>query len=65
MKRVTKFEINNYRAFFNQYAFELPQGENLLVYGENGSGKSSLFKALSNYLTSSRDLGIYLCEKQL
>lgn len=57
MKRVTKIEINNCRAFFNQYAIDLPQGENLLVYGENGSGKSSLFKALSNYLTSSRDLG--------
>lgn len=56
MKRVTKIEIENYRAFFNSYTIDLPNGENLLVYGENGSGKSSLFKALNNYLTSSRDL---------
>lgn len=58
MKRVTKIEIENYRAFFSSYAIDLPNGENLLVYGENGSGKSSLFKALNNYLTSSRDLAL-------
>lgn len=55
MKRITKIEIENYRAFFGNYKIELPKGENLLVYGENGSGKSSLFKALNNYLSSSRD----------
>jgi len=55
MKKVTKIEIENYRAFFSSNAIDLPNGENLLVYGENGSGKSSLFKALNNYLTSSRD----------
>ena len=58
MKRVTKIEISNYRAFLNKYIIELSQGENFLVYGENGSGKSSLFKALNNYLTSSRDFGV-------
>ncbi|MBL7859759.1 MAG: ATP-binding protein, partial [Cyclobacteriaceae bacterium] len=58
MKRVTKIELSNYRAFFDEYEIVLPLGENLLVYGENGSGKSSLFKALNNYLTSSRDLGL-------
>lgn len=55
MKRITKIEIENFRAFFGSYTIDLPKGENLLVYGENGSGKSSLFKALNNYLTSSRD----------
>lgn len=55
MKRITQIEIENFRAFFGSYKIELPKGENLLVYGENGSGKSSLFKALNNYLSSSRD----------
>lgn len=58
MKRITKIEIENYRAFFGNYKIELPKGENLLVYGENGSGKSSLFKALNNYLSSSRDASV-------
>jgi energy-coupling factor transporter ATP-binding protein EcfA2 len=56
VKRITKIQIDNYRAFLRDYVIDLPQGENLLVYGENGSGKSSLFKALNNYLTSSRNL---------
>ena len=56
MKRITQIEIENFRAFFGSYKIELPRGENLLVYGENGSGKSSLFKALNNYLSSSRDV---------
>jgi len=55
LKRITKIEIENFRAFFGSYKVDLPKGENLLVYGENGSGKSSLFKALNNYLSSSRD----------
>lgn len=55
MKRITKIEVENFRAFFGPYSIDLPNGENLLVYGENGSGKSSLFKAFNNYLSSSRD----------
>jgi len=55
MKRIIKIKIENYRAFFNSYTIDLLNGENLLVYGENGSGKSSLFKAINNYFSSSRD----------
>ncbi len=55
MKRITNLEISNFRAFFDAYQIELPQGENLLIYGENGSGKSSLFKSVSNFLSSSQD----------
>ncbi|HEU5052822.1 MAG TPA: AAA family ATPase [Hanamia sp.] len=57
MKRITKLEISNFRAFLDNYEIELNNGENLLIYGENGSGKSSLFKSLDNFLTSSRDTG--------
>lgn len=55
MKRITKLEISNFRAFFDSYEIELNKGENLLIYGENGSGKSSLFKSVSNFLSSSHD----------
>jgi len=55
MKRITNLEISNYRAFFDSYQIDLPKGENLLIYGENGSGKSSLFKSVSNFLSSSQN----------
>jgi energy-coupling factor transporter ATP-binding protein EcfA2 len=55
LKRITKLDISNYRAFFDRYEIELSNGENLLIYGENGSGKSSLFKSISNFLTSSQN----------
>lgn len=55
MKRITKLEISNFRAFFDSYTVELIKGENLLIYGENGSGKSSFYKSLSNFLSSSQN----------
>ena len=51
---ITSILINNFRAFFNQETIEIPNGNNLLVYGENGSGKSSFFKALNDFFKSSR-----------
>lgn len=54
MKRITKLKISNFRAFFDSYSVELNKGENLLIYGENGSGKSSFYKSVSNFLSSSR-----------
>lgn len=56
MKRITKLDISNFRAFFDSYTIELNKGENLLIYGENGSGKSSFYKSLSNFLSSSQDV---------
>ncbi len=50
--RIKTVEIKNFRAFkgsplkINLYK----TGKNLLVYGENGSGKSSLFFALKDFL---------------
>lgn len=58
MKKITQIDIDNFRAFYESYQIQLPFGENLLLYGENGSGKSSLFKALGNYLASSRNPGL-------
>ena len=53
--RITKIELENFRAFYSNYVIDLGKdGKNLLVYGENGSGKSSLYKALKYFLDSHR-----------
>jgi energy-coupling factor transporter ATP-binding protein EcfA2 len=51
---ITSILINNYRAFFNKETIDIPRGNNLLVYGENGSGKSSFFRAVHDFFKSSR-----------
>lgn len=57
MKKITAIELENFRAFYGPYIpILLPGGENVLIYGENGSGKSSFFKAASNFFSSSRDI---------
>ena len=54
--KITNIEIKNFRAFPKTYRINLSKaGKNLLVYGENGSGKSSLYLALKYFLESSVD----------
>jgi len=49
--RITKIEIKDFRAFKGvPIVIDLAPGKNLLAYGENGSGKSSLFFALKYFL---------------
>jgi hypothetical protein len=48
--RLTKVEIENYRGFSGRFTLDLSDGCNLLVYGENGVGKSSLFQTLRDFL---------------
>ena len=51
--RITEIEIKNFRAFYGSYRINLYKaGKNLLIYGENGSGKSSLYRALELFLES-------------
>lgn len=45
--RLHKVSLENYRFFENQ-EFDF-KGKNVLLYGENGSGKSSLFYALNKF----------------
>jgi energy-coupling factor transporter ATP-binding protein EcfA2 len=48
--RIERIEIRDFRGFPGQYEFKIGKpGRNLLVYGENGSGKSSLFQALKRF----------------
>lgn len=54
MKKIVKLLIDNHRGYHEKaLVFDLPLGENLLIYGENGSGKSSVFKALFGFFQSS------------
>ena len=54
--RITEIEIKNFRAFYGTYRIDLRKsGKNLLIYGENGSGKSSLYFALKLFLESGDD----------
>ncbi len=48
--RINRLEVCDFRAFPNQVAFDL-SAKNLLVYGENGAGKSSVFQALRHFFT--------------
>ena len=50
--RIQAVSLTNFRAFPgpNTARFELA-GKNLLIYGENGAGKSSLFHALSDFFS--------------
>ena len=55
--RITEIEIKNFKAFYGTYRIDLRKsGKNLLIYGENGSGKSSLYFALKLFLESGEDL---------
>ena len=54
--RITDIEIKNFKAFYGTYQINLRKtGKSLLIYGENGSGKSSLYFALKLFLESSDD----------
>ena len=58
--RITKIEIKNFRAFYGEYLIDLYKaGKNLLVYGENGSGKTSLYQALKFFLESGEEAHLF------
>ncbi|MBD2425734.1 AAA family ATPase [Phormidium sp. FACHB-1136] len=51
--RITKISLKNFQAFYAEHDIDLGRnGQNLLIYGENGSGKSSLLKAIELFLDS-------------
>jgi len=52
MKKILRLEIQNFKAFQQKQTFSL-KGKNILAYGNNGSGKSSLFWALYTLTQSS------------
>ncbi|SOE24006.1 RecF/RecN/SMC N terminal domain-containing protein [Spirosomataceae bacterium TFI 002] len=52
MKKIKEIKIQNFKAFQQEQVFPI-NGKHVLVYGNNGSGKSSLFWALYTLLQSS------------
>lgn len=44
-----KLLIENFKAFHHALNLQSPNEENILIYGENGSGKSSLYDAFQLY----------------
>ncbi|MBI1307172.1 MAG: AAA family ATPase [Bacteroidetes bacterium] len=56
MKRITAVEFVNYKAFYEsgeENKVVIPQGKSVLFYGENGSGKSSIYEGLKQFFSSS------------
>lgn len=54
MRRIKELRIQNFKAFQQEEVFDFgKKGKNVLVYGNNGSGKSSVFWALYTLLQSS------------
>ena len=51
MASISKITINGFKAFPKEFNLNL-DGKNLLMYGENGSGKSSIYYALHALLQS-------------
>lgn len=60
--KIKTIKIHNYRAFYPQHnenqspkPYEIAvNSKNVLIYGENGSGKTSLFRAVRDFIASSR-----------
>ncbi len=52
--RIQTIEITNYKAFLGTHKIETG-GKNVFIYGENGSGKSSLYYALKDFFQSSME----------
>jgi len=47
--KITQIELKNFRAFYGDTTIKLKDGKGLLVLGDNGSGKSSLYFALKDF----------------
>lgn len=59
--RIKEIEISNFKGFYDTCTINMTNDKhgtnclNLVVYGENGSGKSSLYQALELFLESSEE----------
>jgi hypothetical protein len=47
--KITKISLQNFRAYEEPFELDLGGGKNLLLHGENGAGKSSLYFAMRRF----------------
>lgn len=52
--KIKSIELKNYKAFYGKHTIRI-DGKNAFIYGENGSGKSSLYFALKDFFQSSTE----------
>jgi energy-coupling factor transporter ATP-binding protein EcfA2 len=54
--KISKLKIKNFKAFYGEYKFDFcddrGNAKNILIYGENGSGKTSLYWVLYHIFNS-------------
>jgi energy-coupling factor transporter ATP-binding protein EcfA2 len=63
MNWITEIRLSNYRAFGKPETINIPRGNHLLIYGENGSGKSSIYNGLKDFFASSSDATTFKLNK--
>jgi ABC-type Mn2+/Zn2+ transport system ATPase subunit len=51
--QITNISIKNFRGLPITYVFNFNEKKNMLIYGENGSGKTSLFQAIKKFFETS------------
>ncbi|MCD6441473.1 MAG: AAA family ATPase, partial [Candidatus Marinimicrobia bacterium] len=51
MQRIEKITLKNFKFFYSEVPIEVA-GKNILLYGENGSGKSCIYWAIYTFLQS-------------
>jgi energy-coupling factor transporter ATP-binding protein EcfA2 len=51
MKRISRLKVTNFKFFFGEMNFDFDR-KNVLIFGENGSGKSSIYWSLYTFLQS-------------
>ena len=53
--KITKICLEGFRAFDEPFDLDLGEGKNLLLHGENGSGKSSIYLAMKRFFEEQGD----------
>lgn len=53
--KITRIGLQNFRAFDEPFELDFDGGKNLLLHGENGSGKSSIYLALKRFFEERGD----------
>ena len=55
MEKLQQIELYNYRALYGKHKINLTRScKNLMIYGENGSGKSSICLALHDFIEATK-----------